>query len=226
MPVPHLTAERNWENYSLLEMIDITKLPDEGNVNLVNIPDLLVYIANIRKNYDLWRLHLLVSRSFNPDQSIFIQIPHIELSLSHTQYVRLLQTNDFFTRTGNRDNYSLIRKEVMDGAGVDEAALHASPRLLWKYGIRCIVRNIRKMKCSYNRAYLSAIWQHGQEYCELYREKLAAEERGDKMGKEAAARLMTCENLLPTHTILLWRTFVERQHAEEVPVTVTPCCDS
>ena len=56
MPVPHLTAERNWENYSLLEMIDITKLPDEGNVNLVNIPDLLVYIANIRKNYDLWRL--------------------------------------------------------------------------------------------------------------------------------------------------------------------------
>ncbi|KAK8825661.1 hypothetical protein WA577_000832, partial [Blastocystis sp. JDR] len=132
------SLERNWENYSLLEMIDITKLPDEGNVNLVNIPDLLVYIANIRKNYDL----------FNPDQSIFIQIPHIELSLSHTQYVRLLQTNDFFTRTGNRDNYSLIRKEVMDGAGVDEAALHASPRLLWKYGIRCIVRNIRKMKCS------------------------------------------------------------------------------
>ena len=53
MPVPHLTAERNWENYSLLEMIDITKLPDAGNVNLVNIPDLLVYIANIRKNYDL-----------------------------------------------------------------------------------------------------------------------------------------------------------------------------
>lgn len=148
------------------------------------------------------------------------------MSLSHTQYVRLLQTNDFFTRTGNRDNYSLIRKEVMDGAGVDEAALHASPRLLWKYGIRCIVRNIRKMKCSYNRAHLSAIWQHGQEYCKLYREKLAAEERGDKMGKEAAARLMTCENLLPTHTILLWRTFVERQRAEVVPVTVTPCCDS
>ncbi|KAK8825662.1 hypothetical protein WA577_000833, partial [Blastocystis sp. JDR] len=37
------------------------------------------------------------------------------------------------------------------------------------------------------------------------------------MGKEAAARLMTCENLLPTHTILLWRTFVERQRAEAVP---------
>ena len=46
-------AERNWENYSLLEMIDITKLPDEGNVNLINIPDLLVYVANIRKSYDL-----------------------------------------------------------------------------------------------------------------------------------------------------------------------------
>lgn len=33
-------------------MLDIAKLPDEGNVNLINIPDLLVYIATI-KNYDL-----------------------------------------------------------------------------------------------------------------------------------------------------------------------------
>ena len=33
-------------------MLDIAKLPDEGNVNLINIPDLLVYIATIKKNYD------------------------------------------------------------------------------------------------------------------------------------------------------------------------------
>lgn len=35
-------------------MIDILKLPDEGNINLVNIPDLSIYIASIKKNYDLY----------------------------------------------------------------------------------------------------------------------------------------------------------------------------
>ena len=49
-----LDLERNWEHYSLLEMIDIAKLPDEGNVNLINIPDLLVYVATIKRNYDLF----------------------------------------------------------------------------------------------------------------------------------------------------------------------------
>ena len=140
--------------------------------------------------------------------------------------MRLLQTNDFFTRTGNRDNYSLIRKEVMDGAGVNESGLHASPRLMWKYGICCIVRNIRKMKCSFNRTHLSSIWKSGQEYCELYQKKLAAEENGDKIKEEDAVKLMQCENLLPTHTILIWRIFVERKRAERVPVRVGARRDS
>lgn len=45
---------RNWDDYSLLEMIDLLKLPDEGNINLVNIPDLSIYIASTKKNYDLF----------------------------------------------------------------------------------------------------------------------------------------------------------------------------
>lgn len=35
-------------------MIDLLKLPDEGNINLVNIPDLSIYTASIKKNYDLF----------------------------------------------------------------------------------------------------------------------------------------------------------------------------
>lgn len=154
----------------------------------------------------------------NPDQSIFIQIPHVEFSLSHTQYVYLLQTNAFFTRTGNRDNYSPIRKEVMDEARVDESGLRASPRLMWKYGIRCIVKNIRKMKCSYNRDHMTEIWRCGEAYRRLYAKKLDADERGEKMKKEETQELIKCENVLPTNTILIWRSYVEAKRAEVVPV--------
>jgi hypothetical protein len=72
----------------------------------------------------------------NPDQSIFIQIPHVELSLSHTQYISLMHTNDFFTRTSNRDNYSLVRQEILQDAQEKEENLSRRPRLLWKYGIK------------------------------------------------------------------------------------------
>lgn len=39
-------------------MIDLLKLPDEGNINLMNIPDLSIYIASIKKNYDLYDISL------------------------------------------------------------------------------------------------------------------------------------------------------------------------
>ena len=45
---------------------------------------------------------MFISRS-GPDQSVYIQIPHIELSVSHTQFLSLVQINSFITRTGNRD---------------------------------------------------------------------------------------------------------------------------
>ena len=47
-------TQRNWDDYSLLEMIDLLKLPDEGNISMVNIPDIIVCIASIKKNYDLY----------------------------------------------------------------------------------------------------------------------------------------------------------------------------
>ena len=47
-------TERQWESYSLREMVDLLKLPDEGNINLVNVPDLVVCVAGIKKRYDLW----------------------------------------------------------------------------------------------------------------------------------------------------------------------------
>ena len=122
-------TERNWNSYSLREMIDLLKLPDEGNVNLINIPDLIICIANTRKNYDLceWE-EMFISRS-GPDQSVYIQIPHIELSVSHTQFLSLVQINSFITRTGNRDNYSLVRRDILNVGGV--SSLSSYPRLLW-----------------------------------------------------------------------------------------------
>ena len=47
-------TERQWESYSLREMVDLLKLPDEGNINLVNVPDLVVCVAGIKKRYGLW----------------------------------------------------------------------------------------------------------------------------------------------------------------------------
>lgn len=49
-------TQRNWDDYSLLEVIDLLKLPDEGNISMVNIPDIIVCIASIKKNYDLYTL--------------------------------------------------------------------------------------------------------------------------------------------------------------------------
>ena len=76
---------------------------------------------------------MFISRS-GPDQSVYIQIPHIELSVSHTQFLSLVQINSFITRTGNRDNYSLVRRDILNEGGV--SSLSSYPRLLWKYGIR------------------------------------------------------------------------------------------
>lgn len=119
-------------------MIDILKLPDEGNINLVNIPDLSIYIASIKKNYDLYVFFYLFLMNYRekPDQSIFIQVPHIELSLSHTQYYYIMHTNDFFTWAANRDNYSVIRKEILGDECKNGDVIADKPRLLWKYGIK------------------------------------------------------------------------------------------
>lgn len=53
-------THRNWDDYSLREMIDLLHLPDEGNMNLVNIPDIIICIASIKKNYDLYAFPLQV----------------------------------------------------------------------------------------------------------------------------------------------------------------------
>ena len=126
-------------DYSLLEMIDLLKLPDEGNINLVNIPDLHIFIAGIKKNYDLYIILFAVISRQKPDQSIYIQVPHIELSLSHTQYYYLMHTSDFFTRTANRDNYSIIRKEVLGEESKKGDIIADKPKLLWKYGVKVVL---------------------------------------------------------------------------------------
>ena len=146
-------------------------------------------------------------RSHNPDQSIFIQVPHIEMSLSHTQYLALLHTNDFFTRTGNRDNYSLVRRDILAEERIQGASLATHPRALWRYGIRCIIRNIRRLKCTYNRDYLHSMWTLGQQYLQLYADQL--QERALTDAQKTALR--DCENALPTLTVLVWRTLAEAQ---------------
>ena len=60
------STDRQWEDYSLLEMIDVLKLPDEGNINLMNVPDLHIYIAGIKKNYDLYLIHSTIHLVINP----------------------------------------------------------------------------------------------------------------------------------------------------------------
>ena len=67
---------------------------------------------------------------------MYIHIPHIEVSLSHTQYNYLMHTNDFFTRAANRDNYSLIRKEVLGDSSSEGDVIADKPALLWRYGIK------------------------------------------------------------------------------------------
>ena len=88
-----------------------------------------------------------MTRRNSPDQSIFIQVPHIEMSLSHSQYELLMHTNDFFTRTANRDNYSLIRQEVLGPASQESDVIADKPALLWKYGIKVRVEE-EELKCS------------------------------------------------------------------------------
>lgn len=79
---------------------------------------------------------LHITYSEKPDQSIYIQVPHIELSLSHTQYLYLMHTSDFFTWTANRDNYSVIRKEVLGDECKQGDVIADKPKLLWQYGIK------------------------------------------------------------------------------------------
>lgn len=130
--------QRDWNELNLLEMVGILSNIDtvSGIANILNIPDLVIYTMGITKNYDLCSSSCWVIRRNTPDQSIFIQVPHIEMSLSHSQYELLMHTNDFFTRTANRDNYSLIRKEVLGPASQESDVIADKPALLWKYGIK------------------------------------------------------------------------------------------
>lgn len=129
------------------------------------------------------------------------------MSLSHTQYLTLLHTNDFFTRTGNRDNYSLVRRDILHEEAIQGASLAGHSRALWRYGIRCIIRNIRRLKCTYNRAYLHSMWTQGQQYLQLYADQL----RGLALTDAQQTTLRDCENALPTLTVLVWRTLAEAQ---------------
>lgn len=143
------TLQRDWNELDLLEMVGILSNIDtvSGIANILNIPDLVIYTAGINKNYDLCGSMNGVTRSNSPDQSIFIQVPHIEMSLSHSQYELLMHTNDFFTRTANRDNYSLIRQEVLGPASQESDVIADKPALLWKYGIKVRVEE-EELKCS------------------------------------------------------------------------------
>lgn len=148
----------------------------------------------------------MITLRSGPDQSLYIQIPHIELSMSHTQYLSLLQINAFFTRTGSRDNNSLVRRDILNEGGVSSLSSH--PRLLWKYGIRCVIRNIRRLKCTYKQSYLHEMWTTGQSYHELYLRRLQ-----DRcvLSEVEMNQLRECENILPTPTILLWRSLAEAE---------------
>lgn len=143
------TLQRDWNELDLLEMVGILSNIDtvSGIANILNIPDLVIYTAGINKNYDLCGSMNGMTRSNSPDQSIFIQVPHIEMSLSHSQYELLMHTNDFFTRTANRDNYSLIRQEVLGPASQESDVIADKPALLWKYGIKVRVGE-EELKCS------------------------------------------------------------------------------
>ena len=136
---------------------------------------------------------MFISRS-GPDQSVYIQIPHIELSVS------------FITRTGNRDNYSLVRRDILNEGGV--SSLSSYPRLLWKYGIRCVIRNIRRLKCTYKQSHLHEMWVTGQTYHQLYLRQL---QENCELSEEEVNQVRDCENILPTPTILLWRSLAEAE---------------
>lgn len=148
---------------------------------------------------------MFISRS-GPDQSVYIQIPHIELSVSHTQFLSLVQINSFITRTGNRDNYSLVRRDILNEGGV--SSLSSYPRLLWKYGIRCVIRNIRRLKCTYKQSHLHEMWVTGQTYHQLYLRQL---QENCELSEDEVNQVRDCENILPTPTILLWRSLAEAE---------------
>lgn len=75
------------------------------------------------------------------------------------------------------------------------------------------------MKCSYNRKHLSKMWNYGQKYCKLYKKKLELEAdklyfskeglKNSSLSKEEQDEYIECENILPTPTILMWRSHVE-----------------
>ena len=48
----------------------------------------------------------------------------------------IMHTNDFFTWAANRDNYSVIRKEILGDECKNGDVIADKPRLLWKYGIK------------------------------------------------------------------------------------------
>lgn len=148
---------------------------------------------------------MIIDRS-GPDQSIYIQVPHIELSVSHTQFLSLVQINSFITRTGNRDNYSLVRRDILTEGGVSSLSSH--PRLLWRYGIRCVIRNIRRLKCTYKQTHLHEMWVTGRLYHQLYLLQL---QENYELSDEQVKQVRDCENILPTPTILLWRSLAEAE---------------
>ena len=50
-----------------------------------------------------------------------------------------MHTSDFFTWTANRDNYSVIRKEVLGDECKKGDIIADKPRLLWKYGVKVMI---------------------------------------------------------------------------------------
>ena len=117
--------------------------------------------------------------------------------------------NDFLTRTGNRDNYSLVRKAILQEHNT--STISDKPKLLWQYGIRSVIRNIRRLKCSYHRSHLHMLWKSGCRYEELYSVKQAGER---ELTEEEKMEVVECENVLPTPTILVWRALAEARLAQ------------
>lgn len=120
-----------------------------------------------------------------------------------------MEVSDFLTRTGNRDNYSLVRKSILQEYNTD--CISDKPKLLWQYGIRSVIRNIRRLKCSYHRTHLHDLWSTGNRYLELYTIK-QGEERELTEGEKQ--EVVECENVLPTPTILVWRALAEARLAQ------------
>lgn len=60
-----------------------------------------------------------------------------------------MHTSDFFTWTANRDNYSVIRKEVLGDECKQGDIIADKPKLLWQYGIKVNIPLILSYSASF-----------------------------------------------------------------------------